>query len=87
MASENRCPQKISKMDKIHKELLDKLLKDDGTMITKRGLVKETHRPLSVKQVSWIMMAIFGISISRQTLYKYLDYLELTSRSFIESSN
>jgi hypothetical protein len=76
MTRESRCPQKIAKMDKIHRELLDKMLHDDGTMITRKGLVKETHRPLSVKQVSWILAVIFGIYISRVTLYHYLNCLE-----------
>jgi hypothetical protein len=76
MTRESRCPPKIERLDRIHRELLDRLLKDNGTMITKRGLVKETHRPLSVKQIAWIMITIFGVYISRQTLYHYLSWLE-----------
>lgn len=77
MSKETKCPQKIERLDKLHREILDKLLLDEGKLITpKHGLVKERHRPLSVKQVSFIYLTIFDIYISRMTLYKYLSYLE-----------
>jgi hypothetical protein len=77
MTKESKCPRKIERLDKLHREILDKLLKDDGHLITpKHGLVLETHRPISCKQISFIYLTIFDVYISRQTLAKYLNYLE-----------
>jgi hypothetical protein len=74
---ETKCPPKIKRLDKLHREILDRLLKDEGHLISpKYGLLKETHRPLSVKQVSFIFVTIFGCYISCFTLYRYLNWLE-----------
>lgn len=77
MTDESKIPPKIKRLDPLHLEILRDLLLDDGKLITpKHGLVKETHRPLSCKQISFIYLTIFGVYVSRQTLYKYLSYLE-----------
>ena len=82
-----RCPPKIERMDRIHRELLDKMLHDKGTMISPRhGLVLETHRPLSVKQVCWIMTTIFGFYVSRSTLYKYTSWMDEEEKNNAMSS-
>jgi len=81
MTNESKIPPKIKRLSPLQLEILDKLLKDDGHLITPRhGLVLETHRPISCKQISFIYLTIFGIYISRQTLYSYLNYLEEKER-------
>jgi hypothetical protein len=82
MSEEPKIPNKIARIDRPRLQLLDILLLDDGTTVSPRGiLLKETHRPLSLKQVSWIYYRMTGFYISRGTLAKYLDYLEATNKN------
>jgi len=77
MTNESKIPPKIKRLNPLQLRILKDLLLDNGKLITpKHGLVKESHRPLSCKQISFIYLTIFGVYISRTTLYKYLSYLE-----------